>query len=362
MSINLLADVSLPCLSEAFGPPFVITRYQNNSEIPGLLPGKEILLCRSTLPVNQGLIGDYPLKIVATASSGSDHIDSTYLAECGITLQDAKGCNAVSVADYVVSCIAYLKTSLAFNGRKAGVIGAGVVGTEVAARLTAIGFEVIRYDPPKALRDPCFKSAALSDLFECELLCIHANRHNTLPYPSMNLLDEAFFKQLRPGCTIINAARGGIVNEEALLKKSNSLIYCTDVYTNEPRIDARVVEMATLCTPHIAGHSIEAKKRAITLLSEKLHAYYQLSPPPPPEEIKKPELTLTPSDSWEAIILSLYNPYPETQQLKKTKREDNWVATFENIRKAHNTRHEFSRYNALKANAKLNLILGAIHT
>lgn len=345
MNIAILADASLPGLSEAFPLPFKLTLYHTPAEIPSLLTGQDILLCRSTLPVNQALIGHHALKIVATASSGTDHIDSNFLAKQGITLIDAKGSNAGSVADYVLSCLAFLKTTLGFNSKKAGIIGAGAVGSEVATRLQTLGFEVLAYDPPKAHQDLNFKSATLAELYGCELICVHANRHNNPPFPSLNLLDETFFGQLHPGTVIVNAARGGIVNEEALLNRGKSLIYCTDVYANEPFIDPRIVQLATLCTPHIAGHSIEAKKRAVTMISEKLHTYYHLSSPLFVEVRKNDEVTIIPYTSWENIVLSLYNPVHETEQLKNAP-----IGTldtiFQTVRQAHNYRHEFDFRNA----------------
>lgn len=354
MIIPILADASLPGLAEAFPSPFKLTLYHTVTDIQALLKGQDILLCRSTLPVNQALIGPHSLKIVATASSGTDHIDSGFLAENGITLLDALGSNAVSVADYVLSCIAYLKKTLGFNGSKVGIIGAGSVGTEVATRLQLLGFEIRSYDPPKAFNDPNFISATQSELVECDLICVHANRHNNRPYPSINLLDEAFLKKLRPGTVIVNAARGGIVNEEALLNLGKSLIYCTDVYSNEPFIDPRVVQLATLCTPHIAGHSIEAKERAVTLISEKIHAYYHLPSPLFLKKVTEPELTITSDSSWEHVVLSLYNPHYESQQLKKAA-INTLETTFQSVRRAHNDRHDFNFAHGIPhAHEKLN--------
>ncbi len=341
MIIPILADASLPGLEEAFPLPFKLTLYHSTTQLPALLKKQDILLCRSTLPVNQNLIENHSLKIVATASSGSDHIDSDCLFKHNISLFDAKGSNATSVADYILSCIAYLRITHGFNGRKTGIIGGGAVGSEVAMRLQSLDFEIIIYDPPRAERDPNFKSASLSELVKCELICVHANRHNTPPYPSINLLSEAFLKQLHPGTVILNAARGGIINEEALLSLNQPLIYCTDVYTNEPRINPKIVELATLCTPHIAGHSIEAKKRAVTLISEKLHAYYHLSSPLFLEKIKEPQPTITSHASWDHVILSLYNPKHETEQLKKAA-VNAMESTFQRIRQAHHYRHDFN--------------------
>ena len=341
--IKILADASLPGLTHAFPAPFALTLYPQNSAVPTLIEGHDVLLCRSTLSINASLFEQHAVKIVATASSGIDHVDEALLAQKGICLLDAKGCNAHSVADYVVACLAYLKTTYGIPPKKAGVIGVGAVGSLVVKRLQAMGLSVVGYDPPRADQDPNFKGAALSELFDCDLLCIHANRHDKAPYPSLNLLDESFLKQLRPGTVLINASRGGIVNEDALLTFENDLIYCTDVYTNEPHIDSRIVQYATLCTPHIAGHSIEAKARAVTLLSEKLHDYYQLPHPiwsEPTPTIPASIIRLNSDSTWANTVLSLYDPSQETQQLKAA--APPLDTEFINTRRAHNNRHDFN--------------------
>lgn len=339
MTINILADASLPDLHEVFPSPFKLTLYHKASEIKIFLPDHEILLCRSTLLVNQDLIsGCNSLKVVATASSGTDHIDANLLANKGIKLLDAKGSNAQAVADYVLSSLAYLKTTNNFNGSKVGIIGAGAVGMAVATCLQSIGLNVIFYDPLKALIEPDFHGVSMADLVDCELICVHANLHSNPPFPSINLINEDVIKRLRAKTVIINAARGGIVNEEDLLNFGKSLIYCTDVYASEPYIDPRIVQFATLCTPHIAGHSIEAKQRAVVWLSQKLHAFYHLTHSLPQEKMSQQSLTIIPEPGWESMVLSLYNPYQETIKLKNAVEPLDKV--FQSVRIAHNYRHE----------------------
>lgn len=338
-TITILADSSLPMLQKTFPAPFKLTTYRDASEIPALLKDQEILLCRSTLRVDEALLGAHPsLKIVGTASSGVDHIDEVFLANNRIQLVDAKGSNANAVADYVLACLAYLRTTENVQGTKVGIIGAGEVGGAVFAQLLYVGMQVTSYDPPKAIHDPHYQSATLDELMDCEILCVHANRHSTPPYPSVNLLDEAFLTQLRPQTVIINAARGGIVNEAALIKQQEKLIYCTDVYNNEPHINESIVNLATLCTPHIAGHSIEAKQRAITMLSEKIHALYSL----PVSQIQAPQKPHRLEDSnWEERVLSWYNPLHETTQLK-TMIHQPLEERFLKLRRAHTHRHDFN--------------------
>lgn len=352
--MRILADASLPGLENAFPPPFTLSLYSDNKELMSLLKGQDILLCRATLKVNSELLKEHHLKYVATASSGTDHLDHSFLNSQKIQIIDAKGANASAVADYVVSCLAYLEKNKLINGNKAGVIGIGKVGEKVCTRLHHANYQLALFDPLKALQDQHFQSCAKEELYDMDLLCIHAELHDQPPYPSANLLDDVFLAALKPGCVIINAARGGIINEEALLNTSQPLIYCTDVYANEPAIDERMVNRATLCTPHIAGHTIEAKLAAVTMVSEKLHHLSGLPVPQfnstlmPPHQI----MEISKDKSWQEVVLSLYNPADETAQLKQSLDKKN---AFLNLRKSHQKRHDFSIYSELISNQNIKL-------
>lgn len=353
--MRILADASLPGLDTAFPRPFILSRYYNPTELCNLLNEQDILLCRSTLKVNSNLLKTHRLSYIATASSGTDHLDHIFLKSQEITILDAKGSNAPSVADYVISCLAYLNKQHLIVGKKAGIIGMGKVGNKVYERLKAANFQIINYDPLKALEDPQFQSCELEHLFEADLLCIHADLHEHSPYPSINLIDEAFLAALKPGCVIINAARGGIVNEEALLNSQHQFIYCTDVYLNEPEIDKRIIDRATLCTPHIAGHSLEAKLAAVTMISEQLHRLLGL---PIPQFTSTPltqSIDLPEEKSWQELVLSIYNPAEETYQLKHAQDIEN---AFLNLRKNHQKRHDFSVYSDSISNKNIRKLFG----
>lgn len=339
--MNILADASLPGLDVAFPAPFHLSLYHSAEEISSLLSGQDILLCRSTLKVNSALLKGHNLKFVATASSGTDHLDESYLKSQGIQIIDAKGCNATSVGDYVLATLAYLDQQQLIKGKTAGIIGLGRVGTEVYKRLAALNLQIHVYDPPKAERDNTFKSCALSDLFQSDLLCVHAELHQTLPHPSFNLLHREILTQLKPECIIINAARGGIINEDDLLQTKQPLIYCTDVYVNEPEIDARIVEKATLCTPHIAGHSLEAKYSAVALVSKQLHQIEKLPVPQFAKPYPPKKASIEPNKPWQETILSLYNPIDDTLNLKNAPDKTHG---FLSLRKEHQTRHDFTTY------------------
>lgn len=332
--MKILADSTLPGLTDVFGADFELTLYHSPEELPDLMQGQEVLLCRSTLKVNATLLKGTTFKYIATASSGTDHIDNDYLQKNHMQLIDAKGCNAHSVADYVQSCLAYLNQQQLIQGNKLGIIGLGEVGGEVYRRLKTSTFDVIGFDPFKG---QCHQEA----LYDCDVLCIHAALHHNTPHPSFDLINEAFLAKLKPGCVLINAARGGIVNEEALLNHKAPLIYCTDVYLNEPTIDKRIIEKATLCTPHIAGHSIEAKFAAVAMIGDQLKKILGLAE----RNCLKPRLSdalnYQNNDAWQKKVLSLYNPIEETHAFKKAQDKK---SAFLDLRKKHHKRHDFWVY------------------
>lgn len=311
--MNILADVTLPLLNTYFPSPFQLTLYDSAHALPPPPSTPCILLCRSTLTVNEALLDRYSFSCVATATSGLNHIDTAALARRDIPLFDAKGANATAVADYVIATLAYLRCHTSFKGTRAGVIGMGHVGTQVAARLEQLGFTLFCYDPPREQTETTFRSCAWHDLLQCDLLCIHANLHNTPPYPTLSLLNEAFFKRIQHPMVIINAARGELVDEGALLNAPPHLRYCTDVYLNEPSPNPALIERATLCTPHIAGQTMEAKYQALLQLSQALHHHYHL--PPPYVSFTSPQQLLNPSH-WETQWLTWYSPLSETICLK----------------------------------------------
>jgi len=336
--MKILADASIPGLKEAFPHPFILSLYQNQRELKELLPKQDMLLCRANLKVNHTLIDNHDLSYIATASSGSDNLDKTYLKNRNITFFDAKGCNATSVADYVLSCLALLDKMDLIKGVKVGIIGLGHVGSTLYPRLKAAGFQLFCYDPLKALRDNNFKSCEQEQLYHCDVLCIHAELHDTFPYPSHHLIDETFLQHLKPQCLILNASRGGVVNEEAIL--NSKILYCTDVYLNEPHINQEIIKKATLCTPHIAGHSVEAKFASVALISKKIHKLLNL-PLPKYLAPSKTHKVAASQCTWPELALSLYNPLYETQKLKQAK--DINVAFLE-LRQEHKMRHDFHTY------------------
>jgi erythronate-4-phosphate dehydrogenase len=303
---RILADQSLPLIDQAFPKPFEITYYTPDSNLSQLLQAHDILIARSTLKLNAENLEHSRIRIILTASSGTDHIDESYLNKHHIQLFDAKGCNAHAVSDYVMCTIAHLMQRRALVPRSIGIIGFGAVGQCLFQHLSLLPCPVRIFDPYCHPPQAC----AWQEVLQSDILCVHANLHHQPPYPSFHLLNREALKMRQPHQIIINAARGGIVDEQALLEVHQG-IYCTDVYQHEPNIAPAVVQHAYQCTPHIAGHTQEAKQRAIHILSQKLHHYLK-RPAPKLPSIQSPHRAL----EWPDTYLHHYDPQIETQALK----------------------------------------------
>lgn len=352
--MKLLIDGTLPDVENIFdNPPFEIQIWHNKNELNHLIKNSDILVCRATLQVNQELLETSQVKYVATATSGIDHLDTRYLKLKNIQYFDAKGANANAVADYVISTLAYLRINAILKGKMVGIIGFGEVGSRVYRRLGVIGYECRVFDPFKPIISADYVGS-VEQLKSCDLILIHANFHENQPHPSKNLINQPFLNQLKKGTVIVNASRGGIVNETDMLSQIPNLVYCTDVYENEPYISKQIIQSSTICTPHIAGHSIEAKKRALQVIKTKILKAIGFKNSS--DSLKFNTIgQLSLGSSWEKGVLSLYDPSIETQSMKKLLPNQN---EFARLRSQHSNRHEFCTYDDSMLTNVEKIILG----
>ena len=265
---QVLADASLPDVSTLLSP-LAVNLYHDTTSLLKQINTHDILICRSTLKVNSQLLRNSAVKIVGTASSGSEHIDKQFCKEQGISWFNARGANAHAVADYICMIIASLKKNNCTIGKVAGIVGYGAVGTAVKQRLDSLGF-IVKCCDPWLIEKTDFHHTKLEDLKDCDLLLLHCNYHQNPPYPSHHLINKDFLDAFNPKGIIINAARGSIVDETALLNSAHSLNYCSDVFKNEPNINPKIIKKSMIVTPHIAGHSCEAKYNAVVIIAEKI--------------------------------------------------------------------------------------------
>lgn len=303
--MKLLADRLIPLTRELYGQDFEISYYDYPEFKPDDLATADILLCRSNVMVNAEVLRESKIQIVATPSSGSDHFDKQYLAKVGIKTFHAPGCNAKSVADYVLACLALLRIEKVLNAKKlsVGIIGCGHVGSLVKSYCEMAGYSGLAYDPPRAEEEKDFQSANLEQIKACDIISLHTPLTQTGEHATYHLIDKAFIDSLRRNTILINTSRGAVVDTQAVLDSEITMI--ADVFENEPHIDNEFLNKLYLATPHIAGHAIQSKTRGSRMIHRQIMSYLQKRVLVDDEKLA--HFTL-PGVDWENTVLRNYNP------------------------------------------------------
>lgn len=280
----------------------------------------DIFIIRSKVKFKKGVAVNLP-GFIGSSVSGEDHLDISWLENQGVEVFCAKGCNADSVRDYILAVLIELKVlsfdlaiDLAIDSCKpkvnklVGVIGYGHVGSKVADLFYALGFKVIIYDPFVNKtgnqiinrRDYLFANK-LDELCACNIISMHCSLTNKSDHgakASESMINKSFIQKLKPGAILLNASRGEVINEADLLKYAKNIICCLDVWRNEPEISQELVLASKIATPHIAGHSIDAKIKGLHMVYEALVAWSNLNKINYFNKINMPELS---------GILNIYN-------------------------------------------------------
>ena len=270
--------------------PYIRGAFDNVADVEYLV-AKEIthnkamyadaLIVRTRTRCNADLLEDSRVKMVSTATIGIDHIDTEYCDAHNIKWVNAPGCNAESVAQWVGSALAVWaeKCGSSLVGKKIGIVGHGHVGTRVERLARLLGMQVLLNDPPKALSNPEPYVDLMTIARECDVVTFHTPLTSEGEFATYGLAGKEFFEEiikkqtppphgtspnsgeeLRYPPLIINAARGGIIDEKALL---NSGCDCAiDCWDGEPETNDKLRNRALIATPHIAGYSADGKYNA----------------------------------------------------------------------------------------------------
>ena len=235
------------------------------------LKDTEALFIRSTTSVDKALLKNTKIKIIGSATAGIDHLDTKYLNNMDIKWFCAEGSNSLSVVNYVMSVISYLKSENLFNiNDSVGIVGYGNIGKKLKFVLDTFSITNSVYDP---FLDHDFLSN-INTIKECDLISFHVPlTHKTL-FPTFKLVDQAFIDDIS-NKTLINTSRGGIVDEQSLLK-SSKVNYISDVWINEPTPSREIIDYSLLSTPHIAGHSFNGKLNGTLYLIKRLQEFLDM--------------------------------------------------------------------------------------
>jgi erythronate-4-phosphate dehydrogenase len=349
--MKIVADANIPAVEQYFAPFGQVTRVEGRSLQAAQLRAADILLVRSVTRVDAALLAGSAVRFVGTATSGLDHIDRDYLAAAGIGFAGAPGANANSVVEYVLAAIAAVDGQLErlLTGGTVGIVGCGAVGRTLAGRLDALGVGYCISDPWLD-QGSVPHAAPLEAVLTADVITLHCELTRRSPYPSYRLLAATELDRLGTGQLLINASRGEVIDEAALLARLSGEqppVVVLDVWDGEPAIDMRLLDRLRLGTAHIAGYSLDGKLAATRMLRDALQSYLDTpsaahSPGPDSAlSLQAPE-DLSGADLVRHLVSRVYDIARDDRKLRDTARANDPAAAFDGLRRQYRERRELA--------------------
>lgn len=353
--MKIVVDNKIPFIKGVFEPYAEVVYLPGKSIDRDALHDADALITRTRTKCTKSLLENSSVKHIATATIGFDHINIPEVESLGITWNNAPGCNAASVGQYVSCALHTLGTDL--EGKTLGVVGVGHVGSIVARLGEALGMKVLRNDPPRQERgEEGFVS--LEELLESsDVVTLHVPLESEGKYPTVGMADERFFAAMRKGSFFFNAARGEAMVSAHLrsaLKKGHISAAVIDVWENEPDIDRELLDMAHIGTMHIAGYSTDGKANGTAASVQAvakvlgIDALKNWRPDTIPEPLEKAKINFT---SLAETLLHTYDPRRDSGLLK------NNAGSFEELRGSYPIRREFPAFTVCGAPQKEKTVL-----
>ncbi len=284
-----------------------------NEDLPTRLEGYDVICVRSATKVRKELIDQTPsLKMIVRGGVGLDNIDVDYARSKGITVANTPGASSRSVAELVMGHILALARSLHLSnrempekgntefkalkkkysrglelqGKKLGIVGCGRIGKALASLAIGMGMEVIPVDIYETLELDVYIAGRMIPLDipvvsleemlkKADFISVH------VPALGKPLIDASAFELMKTDVILVNAARGGVVDEEALLQALDSgKLYgaALDVFLNEPHPKQALLEHPRISvTPHTGASTLEAQEKIGIEAAEQIIAAYEKS-------------------------------------------------------------------------------------
>ena len=330
--------------------PFIEGRIHNENEVVYLSGNKftadivadaDALIIRTRTICDELLLKGSKVKLIATATIGTDHIDIPWCEQHGIIVRSAPGCNAPGVAQYVLSSL--FNTGFDPSCHTLGIVGFGNVGGIIGKWAREMGIKILVCDPLR-------KEAGLNDvdylplqktLQESDAVTLHVPLTFHGKYATNRFIGKEELSLMKDKAMIVNSSRGGVVDERCLKESilSGKIRTVVDVWENEPEIDRELLELADIATPHIAGYSFEGKKRGTMMVLKALESIMSV-------KVNYDGLECFPdtNQQWisREIIQQSYNPEIDSVSLKMN------PDRFEELRNHYEFRHEPMFFNLAK--------------
>jgi len=250
-----------------------------------ILADADVAITRSSTDVNDKFLSSVKkLKAVVRAGVGVDNVDIEGCSKQGIIVMNVPTANTIAAVEltmtHMLSCMRsfpyahnHLKQDRVWKrqqwygyelkGKKLGIIGFGNIGSRVGIRALSFEMDVVAYDPyipsNKATDLGVSYTSNFDDILACDLITIHTPKNSE----TINIIGKDEIAMMKEGVVLINCARGGLYNEEALydgLKSGKVRAAGIDVFAKEPAIDHPLLELDNICvTPHLGANTKESQ-------------------------------------------------------------------------------------------------------
>ncbi len=268
--MKVVVDDKIPALKGVLDPYADVLYKEGKAISKEDLVDADALIVRTRTLCNKDLLEGTSVRMVATATIGTDHMDLAWLEQKGIHWCNAPGCNSGSVKQYIASVLAHLILDGTVPSETTlGIVGVGMVGSKIESLAKALGFKVLLNDPPRARREGADKFCSLDYLLSnSDIVTFHTPLIRQGEDATFHLMDESKLALLKKGAVVINSSRGEVCETRAMLKGlDNGQIsrLVLDVWENEPNIDSKLHNKVWIGTPHIAGYSVDGKSNGSTM-------------------------------------------------------------------------------------------------
>lgn len=268
--MKVVVDDKIPALKGVLDPYADVLYKEGKAISKEDLVDADALIVRTRTLCNKDLLEGTSVRMVATATIGTDHMDLAWLEQKGIHWCNAPGCNSGSVKQYIASVLAHLILDGTVPSETTlGIVGVGMVGSKIESLAKALGFKVLLNDPPRGRREGADKFCSLDYLLSnSDIVTFHTPLIRQGEDATFHLMDESKLALLKKGAVVINSSRGEVCETRAMLKGlDNGQIsrLVLDVWENEPNIDSKLHNKVWIGTPHIAGYSVDGKSNGSTM-------------------------------------------------------------------------------------------------
>ncbi|XP_018319449.1 D-3-phosphoglycerate dehydrogenase [Agrilus planipennis] len=279
----------------------VVCKYKLSKEqLIQEIPNYDGLIVRSDTKVSRDVIeAGQKLKVIGRAGAGVDNIDVTASTEKNILVLNTPGGNAISACELTCTLIANLSRNVVpataslkagrwdrklysgheLYGKTLAIVGLGRIGREVATRMQAFGMKTIGYDPLVNSEDAAKFGVEFLELDQLWPRADYITVHVPLIPQTRNLINDKVFSVSKKGVRVVNVARGGIIDENALLKALEDGRCggaALDVYEQEPPTDSVTLKLIqhpkVVATPHLGASTAEAQVRVAVEIAEQFVA------------------------------------------------------------------------------------------